>query len=94
MSGAPHSDELRRALAVLARAAGAPAGSRIDGTAIGGPELGPRLERLWERARGVDPDALEIVRLRHEGFSDRDIADRLGLGLRLVRRIAADVGPI
>lgn len=94
MPGAPHPDGLTRALTILARAAAAPAGSRIDGVAIAGPELGPRLERLWERAREVDPDALEIVRLRHEGFPDRDIAERLGLGLRLVRRIAADVGPV
>ena len=81
-----------RALAVLARLADAPPGARIDGAAIVGRELAARLERLYVRAREVDPHALEILRLQADGFSDRDVADRLGLGLRLVRRIVADVG--
>lgn len=34
--------------------------------------------------------AIEIVRLRVEGYEPRDIADRLGSGVRLVRRLLAD----
>ncbi len=39
----------------------------------------------------IQPRAIEIVTLRVEGFQDRDIAERLGLGLRLVRRIVRDL---
>jgi hypothetical protein len=49
------------------------------------------LERLFAILSEIQPRAVEIVALRVEGFEDRDLAERLGLGLRLVRRIVADV---
>jgi hypothetical protein len=50
------------------------------------------LERLHAVMSAVQPRAVEIVALRVEGFRDRDIAERLGLGRRLVRRIVEDAG--
>lgn len=49
------------------------------------------LDRLSATLRGVDSQALEIVELRAADASNREIAERLGLGLRLVQRIVADV---
>ena len=49
------------------------------------------LDRFYAAARVVDPQAIEIVGLRLEGFDDREIADRLSLGPRLVRRILRDI---
>jgi NAD-dependent dihydropyrimidine dehydrogenase PreA subunit len=50
------------------------------------------LDHLYAVARSVDLRAIEIVGLRLEGCADREIAERLGTGMRLVRRIADDVG--
>tara|TARA_B100000959_G_scaffold202173_1_gene211569 strand:+ start:139 stop:276 length:138 start_codon:yes stop_codon:yes gene_type:complete len=34
---------------------------------------------------------MEIVELRVQGRDNREVADRLGLGLRLVKRLVGDV---
>jgi hypothetical protein len=39
----------------------------------------------------VHPLAMEIVELRVQGRDNREVADRLGLGLRLVKRLVGDV---
>ena len=49
------------------------------------------LERFYLAARTVDPQAVEIVGRRFEGFDDREIAGKLGLGPRLVRRILKEI---
>jgi hypothetical protein len=49
------------------------------------------IEGLGGAFREVHPTAIEIVALRRDGFQDRDIAERLKLPLRLVRRIMVDV---
>ncbi len=49
------------------------------------------MERFYLDARTVDPQALEIVGQRFDGFDDREIAERLSLGPRLVRRIIKDI---
>jgi ferredoxin len=49
------------------------------------------LERFHAECRAVDPRALEIVALRLEGRDLREIAERLGIGPRLVERILADL---
>ncbi|MCI0626862.1 MAG: hypothetical protein L0387_35315 [Acidobacteria bacterium] len=49
------------------------------------------LERFYTVVREVQPRAIDIVGLRVEGFQDRDIAERLGLSLRLVKRIVQDM---
>ncbi len=49
------------------------------------------LERFYTAMRGVHPDAIEIVSLRTEDFTSREIAQRLGIGLRLVMRITEDI---
>jgi hypothetical protein len=48
------------------------------------------LDELCKVLREIDPMAIEIVRLRVEGYGPRDIADRLGTGTRLVRHLLAD----
>jgi hypothetical protein len=54
-------------------------------------ELAAWLERTCAVVRGVDPQALEILTLRLEGYGVREAAQRLGLGLRLVQRVVADL---
>lgn len=49
------------------------------------------LEQFYTVIREVHSRAFEIVGLRIEGYTDRDIAERLGLGLRLVRRMISDM---
>jgi hypothetical protein len=49
------------------------------------------LERFYTVMTEVQPRAVEIVTLRVNGFDVRDIAERLGLGLRLVKRIIQDM---
>lgn len=49
------------------------------------------LDGFFAAARAVDARALEIVELRLRGFDERDIAERLETGLRLVRRIIEDL---
>jgi hypothetical protein len=39
----------------------------------------------------VHPLAMEVVELRVQGRDNREVADRLGLGLRLVKRLVGDV---
>lgn len=48
------------------------------------------LDRLHEILLQVSPVAVRILALRLEEYDDREIADRLGLGPRLVRRIRLD----
>jgi hypothetical protein len=38
----------------------------------------------------IHPTAIEMVRMRVDGYSARDIAGRLQTGVRLVRRVLAD----
>jgi len=49
------------------------------------------LLRFYAAARTVDPQAMGIVGLRLDGFDDREIAERLSLGPRLVRQILRDI---
>ncbi|MFQ5459984.1 MAG: hypothetical protein ACE5EL_04250 [Anaerolineae bacterium] len=49
------------------------------------------LEEMYEAMRAVDPAAIDIVTLRAQAYGDRDIAGRLDLGLRLLRRVLADL---
>lgn len=48
------------------------------------------LERVHTVLSNAQPRVVEIIAMRLEGFGDRDIAERLGMGLRLLRRIVAD----
>jgi hypothetical protein len=41
--------------------------------------------------QAIHPAAIDILGLRLEGHEDREIAERVGLGLRLVRRILQDM---
>lgn len=67
----------------------AEAAGPIDGAAF--RALAAWLERLYTGLRGVDPRAVEILGLRIEGLGDREIAEELELGLRLVRRLVLDM---
>lgn len=49
------------------------------------------LERYYQIMREVSPHAIDIASLRAEGFRDRDIAERLGLGLRMVAWIVREM---
>lgn len=49
-----------------------------------GTSLVAWLDRLYRAIRGVHPVAIDILALRVEGYVARDIAERLGLGLRQV----------
>lgn len=49
------------------------------------------LEHLFQIMRDVDGRAIEILALRLEGFDYRDIAGRTGVGMRMVKRIAAEM---
>jgi hypothetical protein len=57
----------------------------------GAATLDAWLDRFYLAARTVDPQAVEILGLRLDGFEDREIAAKLDLGPRLVRRIIRDV---
>jgi hypothetical protein len=59
--------------------------------AVASHPLAVWLDRFYRVMTGVQPRAIDIVTLRVEGFQDRDIAERLELGLRLVRRIIQDM---
>lgn len=52
--------------------------------------LGDVLCQLTHTLRPVHPHAMGLLALWLEGFDDRDAAERLGLGRRLVRQIRAD----
>lgn len=54
--------------------------------------LGPWLEQRTRMLREVDPHALRIVDLRLRGNELREIAQSLGLGLRLTRAILDALG--
>jgi hypothetical protein len=47
-------------------------------------------DKFCSSLRLTHPRAIEIVRMRVEGYAARDIAGRLGMGVRLVRRLLAD----
>ena len=49
------------------------------------------LERFYTLMSDVQPRAIDIVELRVEGFEDRDIAERLELGVRLVKQVVQDM---
>jgi len=69
--------------------------SRLDHPARSGEEallpLAAWLDRVYEAIQSIDARASEVVALRVEGFTDREIAERLELGLRLVKRILCDL---
>jgi len=65
------------------------AGVRVDKRAP--HPLAAWLERFYTAMRGVHPNAIEIASLRVEDFTSREVAQQLGLGLRLVRRIIEDM---
>lgn len=56
------------------------------------PDLPGLIRRLDAACRRTHPDAARIVALRADGWTPRDAAARLGLGLRLVESVLADVG--
>lgn len=68
-----------------------PSGGRLDRSAGNGAGLAVWLEQLHAELHATHPAAIEIVGFRVEGCQDREIAQRLGLGLRLVRRIIHDL---
>jgi hypothetical protein len=49
------------------------------------------LDALYETARHTHPRAIDVLALRVEGWDDREIARKLGLGLRLTVRIRIDL---
>lgn len=49
------------------------------------------LEQTHQRMRAVHPLALDLLGLRVRGEGDREIATQLDFGLRLTRRITADM---
>jgi hypothetical protein len=55
------------------------------------PELANWLDRFHDTMNRVSPHAIPIWKLRLDGYADREIADRLGLGPRLVRQVRLDV---
>ena len=68
--------------------------ARVPGAREGPPEhwgLCSWLERVHRRMAAVHPLAPDILGWRVEGEGSREIADRLGLGLRLTERITADM---
>lgn len=66
-----------------------PSAGRPDRPA--GNDLAAWLEQLHAALHATHPAAVEVVALRVEGCQDREIAQRLGLGLRLVRRLIQDL---
>lgn len=49
------------------------------------------LDRLYRDMRAVHPAAIDILALRVEGYVPRDIAERLGLGLRQVHHMTREM---
>jgi hypothetical protein len=47
------------------------------------------LTRFYRPLRAVHPSAIDILAMRLNGFGDREIAERLELGLRLVQHTVA-----
>jgi len=64
---------------------------RLDRAVAKGADLATWLGHLHAALRATHPTAVEMVVLRVEGCEDREIAQRLGLGLRLVRRVIRDL---
>jgi hypothetical protein len=67
------------------------AGLRPGVSPLRPPTTAEWLERVHLAACAVDPRAIEIAALRLEGCTERDISDRLDLGLRLVRQILGEL---
>ena len=61
-------------------------------TRSGAPDLATWFQRTHERLRPTHPRAFAIAILRLEGCTDREIAARLDLGPRLVKRIRTEGG--
>jgi hypothetical protein len=91
-AGPGHFPDLKSVQFVLdglvARALGA---GPLDRAGSNGAGLAGWLEHLHATLRAVHPAAVEMVGLRVEGCQDREIAERLGLGLRLLKRILRDL---
>jgi hypothetical protein len=68
-----------------------PSTRRDSGDTNASHPLANWLDCLYTTMSDVQPRAIEILGLRVEGFQDRDIAERLGLGLRLVKHIIEDM---
>lgn len=49
------------------------------------------MEGLWNALVGADGPAVEVLRLRVEGWELREISERTGLGWRRVRRLLARI---
>lgn len=49
------------------------------------------VERVFSTIRNVHKRAIDVLALRANGLSDREIARQLGLGLRLVQRMVDDI---
>ena len=73
-----------------AREAPAPADVEAEERAV--QSLAAWLDRFYVDLRTIDPRTFEILGLRLDGCTSREIAERLGLGLRLVKRILRDIG--
>ncbi len=95
-------DERRQAGSICSPIAQQSHPSDDDGNAISGNAgvkvnqraphpLAAWLERFYDAMRGVHPNAIEIAGLRMEDYTSREIAQQLGLGLRLVKRIIEDM---
>lgn len=53
--------------------------------------LGAWFKRLVDLMQSIDQRTLQILALRIEGFSDRDISEKLETGLRCIQRIAREM---
>ncbi len=63
-----------------------------DGSGSGKPPaLAAWLDRFHQTLGEVHPKAFDLLGLRLEGCSNRDLAQRFGMGLRLVQRILGDL---
>lgn len=49
------------------------------------------LEQVYQLARAIHPQAIDMLGLRLQGFESRDIAEHLVLGRRLVQRVLSDM---
>jgi len=80
-------DASRTGAAITSRASADEPGDAPTGERV---ELASWIDRLFKALRAIDPEAARIVRLRAAGCTNREIADELNLGARLIARIVAD----
>jgi hypothetical protein len=58
---------------------------------VGAHSLAAWLDQLYQLARAMHPEGIDILTLRVQRFESRDIAEQLDLGRRLVDRILNDL---